>query len=104
MEFISLYEQIPRATVADRILAQYGEDISIDEFQEFQDDITPVLLEGSKYLQELIQKHKHNPKMLAKIDKLIWWLDFYLMTKAPGKKIDAKELEFRISKIKELLF
>lgn len=103
VEFISLYEQLPRAVVADRILAQYGEDVSIDEFQEFQDDITPVLLEGSKYLQTLIQKHKHNPQMLAKIDKLIWWLDFYLMAKSPGNKINPKELEYRISKIKELL-
>jgi hypothetical protein len=103
VEFISAYEGVTRTSVAEKILAQYGEDVSADDFKDYEDDITPVLLEGSKFLQALIQKHKHNPKVLHHIDKLIWWLDFYLMAKTPGHKIDSKELQYRIDKVKELL-
>lgn len=102
VEFISAYERITRTAVAEKILAQYGEDVSSDDF-EYEDDLSPVLLEGSKLLQELTQKHKHNPKALEQINKMNWWLDFYMMQKAPGQNIKADELKYRIGKVKELL-
>jgi hypothetical protein len=103
VEFISAYEGISRTAVAERVLAQYGEDVSADDLSDYEDDLSPVLLDGSKFLQELTQKHKDNPKALQHIGKLVWWLDFYLMAKAPGHKIDAKELKYRIERVKELL-
>ena len=102
VEFISAYEGKTRTLIAETILSRYGEDVSADDFKNYEDDITPVLLEGSKFLQALIQKHKHAPKVLQQVDKLIWWLDFYLMAKA-GNKVEAKELQHRIDKVKELL-
>jgi hypothetical protein len=102
VEFISIYERVSRTAVAERILAQYGEDVSSDDF-DYEDDISPVLLEGSRFLQELTQKHKNNPQALDHIHKLTWWLDFYLMQKAPGNNISADELKYRINRAKELL-
>lgn len=103
VEFIAAYEGVTRTEVAERILAQYGEDVSQDDFGDYEDNITPILLDGSKFIQECVQKHKDNPKVMAYIDKLIWWLDFYLAQKAPGKRIDAEELQHRINRVKELL-
>lgn len=102
VEFISIYEGVSRTAVAERILAQYGEDVSSDDY-DYEDDISPVLLEGSQFIQELTQKHKDNPKALDRIHKLTWWLDFYLMQKAPGNNISADELKYRINRAKELL-
>lgn len=103
VEFISLYEGISRTAVAERILSQYGEDISEDDETDYIDDISPILLDGSKFLQGLIQKHRDDPKKLKHIETLIWWLDFYLMSKSPGHHIIAEELKSRIARIKELV-
>lgn len=103
VEFISAYEGITRTEVAEKILSQYGEDLSTEDFKDYEDNISPVLLEGSRYLQDLVQKHKHDPKAMKHINKLIWWLDFYLMQKAPGHNIKPEDLQYRIDRVKELL-
>jgi hypothetical protein len=103
VEFIALYEGISRTTVAERILAQYTTDTSNEEYDDYADNISPILLDGSVYLQKLIQQHKDNPKILKQIDKLIWWLDFYLMNKVPGNRVVPEELQRRIDRIKELI-
>ena len=103
VEFISLYENVPRGAVADKILSQYGDDVSEDDFKEYQDDLTPILLEGSKYIQGIVQKHKNDPVVLEKIDKLMWWLDFYLMAKVPNQAVRPDELAYRLQRVKELL-
>lgn len=103
VEFIALYEGVSRTTVAERILSQYSTDTVDEEYDDYTDDISPVLLDGSKYLQNLIQQNKNNPKLLKQIDKLIWWLDFYLMTKVPGNHVTPEELQRRIDRIKELV-
>jgi len=102
VEFISLMEGTSRSSVAERILSQYGEDINSDDY-EYEDDLTPILIEGSSFVQALTQKYKDNPAALKKIDKIVWWLDFYLMAKAPGQNVTAEDLKHRIAKAKELL-
>jgi DNA primase len=103
VEFISAYKGKTRTSVAEDILAQYGdeEDLAPSSF-DYEDHISPVLLEGSKFLQTLVQKYKHDPEVLGYIDKLIWWLDFYMMSKAP-RHINPKDLQARIERTKELL-
>lgn len=103
VEFISAYEGVTRSSVAEKILAQYGDDVSDDEFKDYEDNISPILLDGSKFLQAIIQKHKHNKKLIKQVEKLIWWIDFYLINKAPGRNVDAKELQYRIDRVKDLL-
>lgn len=103
VEFISAYEGVSRTAVAEKILAKYGTDLSEDDFNEYKDDLTPILFEGALFFQKLIRKYKDNLVILNNIEKLLWWLDFYLMTKAPGRKIEPKELQYRIDRIKELL-
>lgn len=103
VEFLSAFKGITRTTVANEILSQYNEDVSIGDFDSYNDEITPVLLEGSKFIQTLIQKYKNDSNMLEYIDKLIWWLDFYIMAKVSEHKIEPNELKYRIEKIKELL-
>jgi len=102
VEFMSLYEDIPRGAVAERILAKYGDKDADEEFKEYEDDISPILLDSGKYLQVLVQKNKSNPEALKKIDKLIWWIDFYLQAKS-GKNITPAELEYRTNRMKEIL-
>jgi DNA primase len=103
VEFIALYEQTSRTLVAEKILAQYGDDADFEEDNDYIDDISPILLEGSKYLQILIQKHKDNPQKLKEINRYIWWLDFYLMAKAPRNHISPEDLKYRIDRMKEVL-
>jgi hypothetical protein len=98
VEFISLYERVTRTSVAERILSQYGEDVSTEDFEDYEDDISPILFEGSKHLQELIQKNKHNPEKLKRIDKYIYYLDFYI---ANIKVVTAEGLKYRMDRIKE---
>lgn len=104
VEFISSVEGVTRTSVADKILAQYGEDVEAKSFEEYEDKVSPILLDGSKFLQVFIQKHKNNPNALKHVDKLIWWLDFY-MAKASGKEngINAEELKYRLDRVKEFL-
>lgn len=102
VEFISLYEGVTRTTVTERILAQYGEDISEEDF-EYEDNISPILLEGAKFIQSEIQKHKNDPKKIKHIRKLIQWLDLYLAAKAPGHHITPDGLKSRLERIKEII-
>lgn len=101
VEFISLYEEVPRYKVAERILSQF-EDSSTEDFS-YEDNITPMLLNFSKFLQELIQKNKNNKEILNDIDKLIWWIDCYLMEKLSINSMDINDLSYRINRVKELL-
>lgn len=103
VEFIAAYEGVSRTSVAEKILSQYGEDVSSGDFKDYEDDISPILFECSKYIQIYVQKYKNNPKVLTYIDKLIWWLDFYLAQKAPTKNVNAEELRHRFNRIKELI-
>lgn len=102
VEFISLYECVHRSVVAERILDKYGasSNTDLEEDNDYEDDISPILLDGSKYLQTMIQQNKNNSKQLKEIDKLIYWLDSYLMT---GKKLQAEELKKRIDRVKEFV-
>jgi hypothetical protein len=102
VEFISLYEGVHRAAVADRILSQYGEDLESED-DDYEDHISPVLIECSRYLQTKIRQCKNDPAEMGKVDKIIRWLDFYLMTRAPGKRITAEDLKYRVERVKELI-
>lgn len=103
VEFISKMEDVPRHVVVEKILSKYGCAEDELDYREYQDDISPLLLDCSTYLQNLIQGNKNNPKFLKKADKLMWWLDFYLDSKAANKKITAEDLKYRVEKVKELL-
>lgn len=103
VEFISLYESISRTAVADRILAQYGEDVSSEEFDNYQDELLPLLLNSSAYIQKLIQQHKNDNNKLKQIDKLVWWIDFYIIHKSITNDINKEDLEHRLNKVKEIL-
>lgn len=105
VEFIAAYEGVTRSSVAERILSQYGEDVSTDlkDFgEDYEDNLSPILLDGSKFLQDQIREHKHDAKKLQEIEKLIWWLDFYMM-KMPSNQITADDLKYRFNRVKELL-
>jgi hypothetical protein len=103
VEFISLYTQVSRSNVAEEILARHADDTDLDLDNDYIDDISSILFDGSKYIQLLIQKYKHDPNKLKEIDKLIWWLDFYLMTKSSSNNIIPEELKSRIDRMKELI-
>ena len=103
VEFISLYEGLPRAVVAERILSKYGYDISDDDEPDYLDDISPILFDGSKHLQNLIQKYRNDPIKLKFINTMIWWIDFYFMIAVPKKRVTTEKLKFRINRIKELV-
>lgn len=103
VEFISLYEGLSRTIVAERILSQCGEDIVGEDELDYTDDISPILLDGSKYLQALIQKHKNDPDKMKKIEEVILWLDFYLMKAVPGNNVRPEELKGRLDRMKELI-
>lgn len=103
VEFVSLYEGITRTEVAERILSKYGEEISEDDFAEYNDNLSPLLVDAAGYIQNFIKENKHNKEKMDELNKFIWWIDFYLMSKAFGNKIDSDGFSYRINRMKELL-
>jgi hypothetical protein len=103
VEFISLVEGVSRASVAEKIMSQYGSRPSMEEYEEYKDDITPVLMDASRFLNEMVQIHKHDSIMMSRINKMIWWLDFYLMQKSETKSIRSEDLKYRVQRMKEIL-
>jgi hypothetical protein len=103
VEFISLYTQVSRTNVAEEILAKHIDDTDLDLDNEYTDILSPLFLEGSNYIRILIQKYKNNPDKLKEIDKLIWWLDYYLIINVPKNNIIPEQLKYRIDRLKELL-
>lgn len=103
VEFISAMEGLPRHVVAEQIISKYGGSDEIEDYRECQDDISPILIDCAAFLRKTIQENKTNKKLLQKVDKLIWWIDFYLASKAPNSKITAEDLLYRVEKVKGLL-
>jgi hypothetical protein len=84
-------------------MEKYGNSISTEDYEEYKDDLTPLLMESSAYLNNIIQKHKNNPQMISKVEKLIWWVDMFLMNKVAAKAVTKDGLKYRLDRIKELL-
>jgi len=103
VEFISAFTGKTRNSVVKDIFARYGDEDNVAlNFIDYDDKITKILLDGSKFLQIAIQTYKNNPEMLDYINKLIWWLDFYITSKSPHC-IDSSEFQVRLERVKELL-
>jgi hypothetical protein len=103
VEFTSLYEGVPRSLVAEKILSKYSHDVFDDDELDYLDDISPILFDGSKHLQNLIQKYRNDPIKLKFINTMIWWIDFYFMIAVPKKRVTTEKLKLRIDRIKELV-
>lgn len=103
VEFLSFMQQKSKWFVAKQILLKYGniEDQSVSI--HYIDNVSPILIDASTYFNNLIQNHKNDDKKIATIEKFIFWIDSYLVNKAPKDKIKPNELQFRINKVKELL-
>lgn len=101
VEFISIYEGIEKAIAAQIILSKYGHLPTLDELDYF-DDLSPILLDGSKFLQKAVQKHKNNPSKMAIIRRAMQWLDLYI-SNASGRHDFVKNLDARIERVKEII-
>lgn len=103
VEFISLYENLPRNAVAERIISKVGSEDNndADDAADYKDDISPILIDAAKYFHGCILKYKDNPKKMKSIHKILWWIDFYIMHKKI--RIIPKDLQNRIDRAKELL-
>jgi hypothetical protein len=103
VEFLSLKDGLPRYVVAKTILDHYGNTPSIESIDEYKDDLSGVLFEFSSWLNKFLQENKANADLLAKTDKLLWWIDLYLVKKSTIHKAVSKDLKYRLDKTKELL-
>jgi hypothetical protein len=104
VEFLALKTGKKKTLVAKQILDKYGsgfEDSSNLE-TDFTDNVTPMLMETALFLNEKIHSGKCTPEAIEKIEKVIWWLDFYLLYKSISME-DEQDLKYRLDKAKELL-
>lgn len=101
VEFISLYEEVPRIVVAENILSKFsGKDDDQYLANDFDDNdkVAPILFDLSKFVREKIKEGTNNIKY---IEKLLWWFDLYLLYNEEG--YDEDEIRYRANKVKELL-
>jgi hypothetical protein len=106
VEFISLKEGVSRTVVAKNILDKYysSDPSSIqDDSENYEDHLTPILMEYSSFLNKFIQNNKNNPKIINQVEKLLWWIDHYLISKASTKSISEDGLKYRLERLKSLL-
>lgn len=111
VEFISAKENKSRIAVAESILDFYADADIIDEvIEEEQIDprIEKLLLSMAESVRAAIKNANGNRKIIANIDKIIWWFDSYLTLKVGSKhmhrssKIDVEELSARVDRVIEL--
>jgi hypothetical protein len=100
VEFISLYTGKPRGAIADAILSRYSEDVVIDEYDDRNPEIEKALFDLSDYVRTLI---RDDPRRLPRVDKVMWWFDSYLAISAAKGKMVVEDLEYRVTRVKELL-
>lgn len=104
VEFIAFRNGLDRNAVAEQILRETeGYDFAEEVEEDENPKIDAAIFEFSSFLNSLHRKHKDDSTVLEQIDKVIWWFDLYLATKAPKDQIFVEELEYRISKAIELL-
>jgi DNA primase len=100
VEFLANKHDVALEVAANRILETYGAKKEVTtEYDNNTNEITEKLIEYGNFFNELVQKHKNNPRILSMIDKLFWVLDIYLLA---SSKISTKALEYRFNKIKSI--
>lgn len=105
VEFISDIENRPVLDIAKEILSsipkssENGSEFVSEKFE----DIFPYLMETSAYFRDKFAKSKNNPKKMEKIEKVMFFIDSYIIKKASVNKLKKEHIIVRLEKVKELL-
>lgn len=101
VEFVAFKESLDKLIVAEQFIQELGGYDTIDEVLDNQNQEIEQLLFGlAIYLQTVISKNKDNASIINLVDKYIWWIDMYLLSKAPTNKLTVKDIEWISSKIR----
>lgn len=103
VEFLSLYTETSRSLIVDQITLQVGDKVPEEDYIEYKDEISPILMEASDVIRKALQYNKDNPKKLKKIQKLIIWIDRFISTKISGAYTDCVNLRHRVDTLKDLI-
>ena len=103
VEFIALREGKSKLSVAKKILEKYSGYADEAKFDSEDPKIEEMLLELSAFINRVVQRNKNDNRKIENIHKVLWWFDNYLIANVPKSKIVVEELEYRISKVRELL-
>jgi len=105
VEFISLKEGINKTIVAEQIIRESG-DYEINDDLDYENEnpqIEKLLFECAEFIHRVVFKNHEDSSAINQIEKIIWWFDNYLSTRAPNKEIFVEELSARIVRVYELL-
>jgi len=102
VEFISFKEGIPRLIIAERLVRErigyLPNNVVVEE--DIDPQIDRLLFDFSKYINA---KLLSDPLSVEDIDKVTWWIDDYIISVVPQRKVVVEELSARLSKAKEVL-
>jgi DNA primase len=105
VEFISDIENRPVLDIAKEILAtipKSSEDSSEFVSEKFE-DIFPYLMDVSTYFRDKFSKYKNSPKEMEKIEKVMFFIDSFIVKKGSVNKLKKEHIIVRLDKVKELL-
>lgn len=100
VDFISAKEKLSKYIVAEQLLRDFDSYEVNDTIDEIDPDIDPILFDFAKFIEEQYRNHIN---LHEQIDKIVWWFDLFLVTKAPRKRITVEELQARIEKATTLI-
>ena len=57
----------------------------------------------SVFVGDQIQAYKNKPDKIEIIEKVLWWMDMYILARAPRKRIKVEDFRAAIDRCKELI-
>lgn len=103
VEFLAYKEKTDRLAIAEQIIHDTG-GYDIEEDLETEDEkIEALLFDFSVFVGDQIQAYKNDQDKIDSIEKLLWWMDMYILARAPRKKIKVEDFRAAIDRCKELI-
>jgi|SRR5690606_27847166 len=105
VEFIHNLKNLPKIVIAENIISNYPkiEGKNIFDNKDIYLELDSKLFSFSNNVNKIIQKNKHNPDALVKIEQVLNWFDIFIVKKVHSDNYSVEDLEERIHKAMEII-
>ena len=103
VEFLAYKEKTDRLAIAEQIIHDTGGYDLEEELETEDEKIEGLLFNFSVFVGDQIQAYKNKPDKIEIIEKVLWWMDMYILSRAPRKLIKVEDFEAYVQKCKELI-
>lgn len=103
VEFLALKEKRSKLSIAEKIIADYGDIEIVNDIDEEEPNLDPLFFSLATLFREKIKTCKNDKNRLEQVNKIMWWADSFISERVPENNISVDELEYRIQRIRELL-